>query len=41
MSSQVKSTLGLASNEFGYNEHPAITSLFLSEKKKFLIDFSV
>ena len=36
-----RTTLGPAYNEFGYNEHPAITSNFFSQKKSLLIDINV
>ena len=34
-------TLGPVYNEFGYNEHPAITSNFSLRKKALLIDINV
>ena len=37
----IVSTMGPACNEFGYNEHPAITSRFFSRKRKPLIDINV
>ena len=37
----IVSTMGPAYNEFGYNEHPAITSRFFSRKRKPLIDINV